>query len=222
MKFSTLQRIVLPPHLTADAAVAEHGGAIQKVNDREIRLLRPFRLVEMTDEEIAQWKRPARPIVPLAFLLLLLMFGAATGRGAGVGALPASGVARAALPLADVSNADMGSWVIVMFAVCAGVGSVAGVVALFRPQPALHKQFAARDDHDRDIKEIKETIGAMRRDFETWSSAHYDARRRMHKKINHLSSAMAYLAGTLEKTEPNTAARLRSLIDKADDEGDDE
>ena len=94
--------------------------------------------------------------------------------------------------------------------------------ALLKPAPPLHKQFTDRADHDKDIKEIKETLGGMKHDFESWSKSHYDARRRMHRKISHMSSAMAYLAGSLEARDPQTAHRLRDMINKVDEEGEDE
>jgi hypothetical protein len=40
----------------------------------------------------------------------------------------------------------------------------------------------------------------------------------MHAKVNHLSSAMSYLAGSLEHKDSVTAARLRDLIKGADEE----
>ena len=143
----------------------------------------------------------------------------------GLGTLPTVLGPWAAPLLADAAsptNEQFGGWIMVLFVLCNGLVAILTIVAFFKPQPALHRQFAAREDHDKDVKEIKESVAAMRKDFEGWSTSHYEARRRMHRKINHISSAMAYLAGSMENTQPAMAARLRALIDKADEEDSDE
>jgi hypothetical protein len=121
-----------------------------------------------------------------------------------------------------VDGKSLGDWLIIAIAVLVGADRVMSMIRGGRATPPLHQQFADKQAHDKDITEIKDTLQSMKRDFEAWSSAHYDARRRMHSKINHLSTAMAYLAGSIEHKDARTAERLRDLIKQADNEGDDE
>lgn len=152
---------------------------------------------------------------------LILWFGIASVTLAWESAASGSGVSGAALA-EGFTNEQLGTWVLILFAIGSGIGGVAGLVALFRPQPALHKQFADKEDTDKKLDEIKEVLAAMRREFEAWSSEHYAARRRLHRKIGHLSGALNYLAGSMSHTAPQVAERLREIVRQADDEADDE
>lgn len=124
--------------------------------------------------------------------------------------------------LGDVSNVEIGSSANIGLWWLGGILVVLQIVAFFRPAPALHKQFADREDHDNDIKEIKNSLKDVNDKFEHWNTSQYDARRRMHKKINHMTSALAYFAGSIEKTQPDTARRMQSMLDKIDQEGGEE
>jgi len=134
-----------------------------------------------------------------------------------------SATAVTSLPLADLTEGELGKAVLGLVCFSSLVAAVLGIISYFRPQPALHKQFADKEDHDKAIEGIEATLKEMRKDFESWSSDHYKGRRRMHRKINHISSALSYLAGTIEHREPKTAERLREMIEAADShEGEDE
>ncbi len=129
---------------------------------------------------------------------------------------------QAAATLAELSPAEIGASANAGLYWMGALLVFLQVASFFRPQPALHKQFADKEDTDKKLDEIKKVMEAMEKTFSDWSSDHYDARRRMHRKINHLGSALSYLAGTIESRDPKTAQRLKDILDAADQESDDE
>ena len=149
-------------------------------------------------------------------LFLAQLFIVASGN-ASVGT-PLASVGVPAALLAEVgsaSNAEVGSWVMVMFAIGSGVGGICGLIALFRPQPALHKQFSDKEDTDKKLDALTDAMAEMRKEFTAWSADHYRARGRMHRKIERVANAMSYLAGTIEGHDAKTAARIHDLLNTA-------
>ena len=74
-KFATLQRVIFHSDEEADQFAASAGRhAAAKIAPKTVRLLRPFKLVEMSEEEISEFVKgprllpcPAAPSRPFSF-----------------------------------------------------------------------------------------------------------------------------------------------------------
>ncbi len=171
-----------------------------------------------------------RPIIFLLFVLFVYARSvvasgnapALAQEGMKVGA-PAFGAARAlrgfnaGALLADalVDAKDVGtSWIIAVL-ILQGVTGVIAVIAFFRPQPALHKQFADREETRDVLHEISEKLDRAFRE-------NAKARSRMYSRLNALENALSFITGKMERSGDPDAKRIEALLSarQTEDAGD--
>lgn len=138
-----------------------------------------------------------------------------------MGASPVGGPAALPFVLAAAeaaSPSEMGTWLIVLFAVAAGLGSVVSLIRLFVPSPALHKQFADRDETKREMESIEKKVDGVLEKLDQMGGKQYDARRRMHRQLNAQGQAIYFMIGRMEAKGDDGAKTLRELLQKAEGE----
>lgn len=155
------------------------------------------------------------------FLLFLFCPAAPLGNGvafAGQWGLAVSGAARPAMaflaeatPSAEAlgSSAQVGYWWVV------AAIAVINLVVLIRPQPALHRQFADREETKEAMRDATAAMKELGEKFERYSTDHYNSRRRMHSRINALENGLAFIVGKMTRDKDPDADRLQSLLTKA-------
>ena len=87
---------------------------------------------------------------------------------------------------------------------------VFAVAAFLKPQPALHKQFADRENTDKLLDQIFSELKEL-------NKSHSDSRRLMYKRINAHSNALHFLAGRLSGKGDPDAIRLREILKHAEE-----
>lgn len=134
--------------------------------------------------------------------------------------MPVALAAAADMSLPDPSSASAVGWLVL---------TAAGAVTIvklcldtwkehFREQPRPSETYVT-------IPAFNQALGALTKEVEKvggkideFSSSNYDARRRMHKKLNGQQNALHYLAGTLARDGQGHEARhIRSLITEEED-----
>jgi hypothetical protein len=170
-------------------------------------LLSTFRFFNGSE---TQQKRGGRGVFPcaLAVAIFFLCLGqAASARGGSGAAIP---LAVDGIP----STVDVNYWYLFLGTVLAAVTIWNSV----KPSPPLHKEFANKEETNKKLDKIEhgqqEILEALARS----NSSQYDARRRMHAKINAQENALNYLAGTLDKAGDPTGRRIREIMKKPDQE----
>lgn len=87
----------------------------------------------------------------------------------------------------------------------------------FREVPRPADTYVRIPDFNDKIEEVMENLRGAVQKIEDFSSDNYDARRRMHKKINGQQNALHYLAGTLSRDgRAHDAAHIKTLIIEED------
>jgi hypothetical protein len=61
-----------------------------------------------------------------------------------------------------VSELQMGQWVIVFFAVAAGVASIVKIITAFKSQPPLHEQFAGKAETNSRLDDLEAKVEKIR------------------------------------------------------------
>lgn len=74
----------------------------------------------------------------------------------------------------------VGSWVLIAFAVAAGVGTLLQIVAFFKPKPGNHEVYATKSE-----------LGALKGDIERQDKRHADENNLLHKRISKLRDEIA-------------------------------
>jgi hypothetical protein len=111
--------------------------------------------------------------------------------------------------------------------VCNIVAVVIALLALFRPQPALHKQFADKQDTDKKLDRISEELEAqtvaINREIKELTGAVQNIggqqsvlRRPMHKTLNAHSNALYFLAGRLSARGEADGERIKNILSQAE------
>lgn len=127
-------------------------------------------------------------------------------------------IAEASQGLPDPNHFASIGWLIV------GLAGVLTILKLvldlwkdhFKPNPPHHLTYLTIAEHKEVIEEMTGRIEGAVQKIEQFSSANYEARKRMHKKINLFANAFSYLAGTLARDgRVHDSAHLKTLIDKA-------
>ncbi len=123
---------------------------------------------------------------------------------------------------AEAEPQQIGTALVVALFLVNGLTGILSVIAFFRPAPALHKQFADREETHDDIAEIKGMVKETNEKLSAWSSDHYAGRRRMYGRINVLENALSFLTGKMARENDPDAKRLEALLARGNmSEGDD-
>jgi hypothetical protein len=92
----------------------------------------------------------------------------------------------------------------------------------FREMPRPADAYVAKDDFKETVGEFTDRIQEAVEKIEKFSSDNYEARRRMHKKINGQQNALNYLAGTLSRDGRSHEAKHIQALIKEEDHGDED
>jgi biopolymer transport protein ExbB/TolQ len=114
------------------------------------------------------------------------------------------------LLLADLSAADVNLWVTL------AMGLVI-VIGFFKPAPALHKQFADKEDTSERLEKIESKLDTVLEKQEQGSGKQYDARRRMHRQLNSHGNAIYFILGKMETEGDNSAKSVREMLTKGEE-----
>jgi hypothetical protein len=145
----------------------------------------------------------------MTFIPHLSSFILSLGYAAG-GALAGRTAQLPSLPLAEVSASDVNLWVTI------GMGLVI-IIAFFKPAPALHKQFADKEDTDSRLDKIDTKVDGVLEKLEQMSGKQYDARRRMHRQVNAHGHAIFFMLGKMEQAGDQSAKSVREMLTKSEE-----
>lgn len=114
--------------------------------------------------------------------------------------------------LAELTAADANLWVSI------GMGIVI-IIGFFKPAPALHKQFADKEDTDARLEKIDKKLDTVLEKQEQGSGKQYDARRRMHRQLNSHGHAIYFMLGKMEQAGDHSAKTVREMLTKGEESG---
>ena len=123
------------------------------------------------------------------------------------------------LPLAQASanSSEIGEAVTRFTPVMILALTVLNLVSYFKPQPALHKQFADKEDTDKELEKIATALEKIQQQISSFGSTNYDARRRMHAEINAHGRALAFIAGKLSGKGDPDGSRLDAILRRSEE-----
>jgi hypothetical protein len=142
----------------------------------------------------------------LAVLLIVLLSmgweSAAVASGGGAAASPPI-LAQAA------EGAGLNWWYLLSQVVL----SVVLIVVAFRPQPALHKQFADKEDTDKKLDGISTSLKSLDSKFDGWDIEQARRREALYYRLGAVENALSYMAGKLAREGDPDADRLRRILE---------
>lgn len=90
-----------------------------------------------------------------------------------------------------------------------------------KEQPSPSGTYATITSVKEGMAEIRDMVSETNDKLEGWSKDHYEARRRMHKKLNAQTNAMHFLAGLMARDgKGHEADHIRTLIQEEGDGAD--
>lgn len=146
---------------------------------------------------------------PAQFRFWMLLF-------LGLGIAPAA-VFGAAFPqpaflplIAQADGGELNKWYLISNIILALIL----IATAFRPQPALHKQFADKEDTDKKLDAIFGTLEKLDARFENWSVQQSHSRAPIYERLTAAENALSFLAGKFAREGDPDADRLYRIIEQ--------
>jgi len=132
--------------------------------------------------------------------------------------------AVAELSMPDPNSASSVGWLVLTAAAALTVVKLAMDLwkEHFREAPRPADTYVAKTDFKDTVEEFTDRLEDAVKKIEQFSSDNYEARRRMHKKINGQQNALNYLAGTLSRDGRSHEAKHIQALIKEEDHGDED
>ena len=138
--------------------------------------------------------------------------------------MPLAVGAVAELSMPDPNSASSVGWLVLTAAAALTVVKLAMDLwkEHFREAPRPADTYVAKIDFKDTVAEFADRLEEAVSKIEKFSSDNYEARRRMHKKINGQQNALNYLAGTLSRDGRSHEAKHIQALIKEEDHGDED